>query len=66
VFKSTIYSLRQQPKQGEQQLHPSAKFLLLCGVIVFEEMLKLHGLSAHNISCQCCQDLWGWSGCKLV
>lgn len=50
MLKSTIYSLREQPKQGEQQLHPSTKFLFLCGVIVFKEMLELHVLSDHNIS----------------
>lgn len=33
-FKSTIYSLREQPKQGKQQLHPSIKFLLLCGILL--------------------------------
>lgn len=45
-----VYSLREQPKQREQHLHPSAKILLSCGVIILKEMLKVHGLSNHDIS----------------
>lgn len=52
-----VYSFREQPKQREEHLHPSAKILLSCRVIILKEMLKVHGLSNHDISWQCCQDL---------